>query len=96
MKIQLESLKDSSVDQSVNYLTELILDQETNNDSNVDCEMKGVYLVQDYGSFDFLSKFHKKMAHKNPKNMLHALSQAKLITPDTRKLVDKVVESCVE
>ena len=44
----------------------------------------------------FFSTFHKKLAHKNAKNMMHALSHAELFTTEMRKLVEKVVESCME
>ena len=53
-------------------------------------------MAEDYGSYDFLSKFHKKYAHKNLDNMMHALSQAELVTPGTRRVVKTVIENCIE
>ena len=63
---------------------------------SMDTENLNVYAAQDYGSYEFLSKFHRKLLHKNYNNKMHTLSQADLVTPDTKKVVKSVVENCVE
>ena len=54
------------------------------------------YLVAETINHDFLQKCHKGSGHKSTSNMMHALSQAEVVTPETRKVVTNVTKSCKE
>ena len=44
---------------------------------------------------DFLENLHEGTGHKGKDSMMHALSQAELVEPNTKKKVEKAVNSCI-
>ena len=52
------------------------------------------YLVAETINYVFLHKFHKGSGHKSESNMMHTLSQADVVKPHIRKVVNKVTTSC--
>ena len=82
--------------QTVLYLQKEVLNKSEELVHHVQVEDVQSYLVADTINHDFLTKFHKGSGHKSEKNMMHSLSQAEVVTPETRKVVKKVVSSCKE
>ena len=96
MKMALQPLKEKTLGQSVMYLQKELVNKECELVLHVDSEDLQSYLAAETINHDFLTKFHKGSGHKSEKNMMHSLSQANVVTPETRKVVKNVVSSCQE
>ena len=96
MKMGLQPLQEKTLKQTVLYLQKEVLSKSEELVHHVQVEEVQSYLVADTINHDFLTKFHKGSGHKSEKNMMHSLSQAEVVTPETRKVVKKVVSSCKE
>ena len=95
-KIELQSMVDHSLEKSVHLITQS-MDKKVEHFRDVmlvDQEEFPNYLMSEMNSVDYLKKFHKGSGHKMVDQMLHALSMAGCVTPDTKKRVEKVVEDC--
>ena len=96
MKIGLQPLREKSLKQSVMYLQNEIENKAGQLVHDVQGADLQSFLVAETINHDFLTKFHKGSGHKSERNMMHSLSQANVVTPDTRKIVRNVVSACKE
>ena len=96
MKIGLQPLKQKTLKQSVNYLTQEVEKKAEELVLHVEVEDVHSYLAAETINHNFLNKFHKGSGHKSVTNMMHALSQARVVIPETRKVVQNVAKSCKE
>ena len=96
MKIGLQPLRQKTLQQTVNYLQQEVMKKSEELVLHVQLEDVQPYLVADTINHDFLNRFHKGSGHKSEKNMMHSLSQAEVVTPETRKVVKNVIASCQE
>ena len=96
MKIGLQPLKEKSLKQSVMFLQKEVVHKTEELVHHVQLDDLQSFLVAETINYDFLSKFHRGSGHKSVKNMMHSLSQANVVTPETHKVVKSVVASCKE
>ena len=96
MKMGLQPLEKKTLNETVMFLQNEVSNKFEELVHHVQLEDIPSYLVGDTINRDFLTKFHKGSGHKSEQNMMHSLSQAELVTPETRKVVQQVISSCRE
>ena len=94
LKIGLQPLLEHTDKTSVLYLQKTAERKKEHLVHHVEAEEVTVHLAQETMSFEYVDKFHRGSGHKSFKNMMHALSQADMVTPETRKVVKAVVDKC--
>lgn len=96
MKIGLQPLKQKSLEQSVIYIEKEVDRGEEELVLYIDIEDVKSNLVAETINHSFIEKSHKESGHKLESNMMQALLQAEVVTPDTRKVVKNATKSCQE
>merc|ERR1712112_812755 len=85
LRIGLQPLKEASLENTVLYLQQEVFKANENGNK-----------VTETVNYEYLVKFHKGSGHKSLNNMMHALSQAGMVGPKTKKIVQNVILQCKE
>ena len=78
MKLEMQSLKEKSLEESVMFIEQEVM--------NADAE-----ILTDFKS---VRKIHERLNHKSKENLVHAYSNADLLTKDLKETIKKVVDQC--
>ena len=89
LKIGLQPLKEASLSTTVLYLQQEVLKVSEGCENTNEIAAKTI-------NHEYLTRFHKGSGHKSEKNMMHALSQAEMVSPNTRRVVKDVISRCKE
>ena len=89
LKIGLQPLKEASLSTTVLYLQQEVLKVSEGCENINEIAAKTI-------NHEYLTRFHKGSGHKSAKNMMHALSQAEMVSPNTRRVVKDVISRCKE
>ena len=85
LKIGLQPLKEALLQKTVLYLQQEVFKATENGNNAIETV-----------NYEYVAKFHKGSGHKSLNNMMHALSQAGMVGPNTKKIVQNVISQCKE
>ena len=79
-KISLQNMSESSDQFAVMFIEEMIIEE--------------VFKIDDITKLQAIKKVHENSYHKMQDGLLHAYKNADMLTPDLKKNINKIIESC--